>query len=102
FIGFQGTRQINGADRNRSSSNLVLPPIPEVRTKETLGPIFGGQAGRNGGVAIARDGSNINPVAIALLNARLPNGNYLIPSPQVSGLGVNYSVSIPAQYKEKQ
>ena len=35
-----------------------------------------------GGVAIDSDGSNINPVALALLNFKLPDGSFLIPTPQ--------------------
>lgn len=102
FFGFQGTRQINGAAASTSTASLVLPRIPAERTRSTLGAAFAGQAGRNGGVAVAADGSNINPVALALLNVKLPNGSYLIPSPQTSSSGVNYSVSIPARYEEEQ
>ena len=32
---------------------------------------------------MACDGSNINPVALAILNAKLPNGQFAVPSPQV-------------------
>jgi len=102
FLGYQGTRELNGAAAGDSQRSLVLPPIPDVRTPQTLGAIFGDQTGRNGGVAVARDGSNINPVALALLNYKLPNGNYLIPSPQRPGVGVNYSISVPARFKEEQ
>ena len=35
-----------------------------------------------GGVAFKSDGSNINPTALALLNLKLPNGSFLIPTPQ--------------------
>ncbi len=38
--------------------------------------------GALGGVAINSDGSNINPVALALLNFKLPDGSFLIPTPQ--------------------
>lgn len=102
FFGFQGTRQINGAASSTSTASLVLPRIPLERTRSALGAAFGGQPGRNGGVAVAPDGSNINPVALALLNIKLANGTYLIPSPQTSSAGVNYSASIPARYSEEQ
>src|SRR5262249_33673474 len=55
-----------------------------------------------GGLAVAADGSNINPVAFAMLNAKFPDGSYLIPSPQIPGSGVNYAKSIPATYSEDQ
>ena len=38
--------------------------------------------GALGGVAVSPDGSNINPVALALLNFKLPDGSFLIPTPQ--------------------
>ena len=44
--------------------------------------MFGGQAGALGGAAIKADGSNINPVALALLNFKLPDGTFLISTPQ--------------------
>src|SRR5262249_46368060 len=34
------------------------------------------------GPAIAADGSNINPVSLALLQLKLPNGQFVIPTPQ--------------------
>jgi hypothetical protein len=39
--------------------------------------------GALGGVAVDPHGSNINPVALALLNFKLPNGGFLIPTPQI-------------------
>jgi outer membrane receptor protein involved in Fe transport len=107
FFGYQGTRQINGASTSSSNASLVLPQIPQVRTRATLGAAFGGLAGAAGAGTnnqntVAPDGSNINPVAIALLNVKLANGNYMIPSPQTTGSGVNYTASIPARYTETQ
>ena len=37
------------------------------------------------GLQIACDGSNINPVAIALLQVKLPDGSYYIPGSGTSG-----------------
>src|SRR5262249_35948719 len=47
-----------------------------------LGRLFGGMKGSSGGVAVKADGSNINPVALTLLNFKLPDGSFLIPTPQ--------------------
>ena len=102
FLGYQGTRQTNGASASDSQRSLVLPQIPQTRTRQALGGLFGGLAGRNGGTQVAPDGSNINPVALALLNYKLPNGEYLVPGPQRAGSGVNYSISVPAKFKEEQ
>ena len=72
FVSYQATRDVNAASLASSVRSLSLPPIPAVRTPASLGAIFGGQTGLFGGVAIAPDGSNINPVALNLLNARNP------------------------------
>src|ERR1700735_4510697 len=102
FVSYQSTRDVNGASLSSSVSSLSLPPIPEVRTPASLGAVFGGQTGALGGVAGARDGSNISPVALNLLNAKNPDGTYVIPSPQTSGSGVNYTAVVPGHYNEDQ
>jgi hypothetical protein len=53
-------------------------------------------------VAVAPDGSNINPVTLNLLNAKNPDGTFVIPSPQTSGSGVNYTAVVPGSYNEDQ
>jgi hypothetical protein len=102
FVSYQATRDVNGASLATSVSSLSLPPIPLVRTPPTLGAVFGGQTGAFGGVAVAPDGSNINPVALKLLNAKNPDGTFVVPSPQTSGRGVNYTAVVPGHYNEDQ
>jgi hypothetical protein len=102
FVSYQATRDVNAASLSSSVSSLSLPPIPLVRTPASLGAVFGGQTGAFGGVAVAPDGSNINPVALKLLNAKNPDGTYVIPSPQTSGSGVNYTAVVPGHYNEDQ
>ena len=86
FTSYQGTRQVNGAAAGQAriacTSTLSEPPLTDDRSAATLGKQFGGMAGALGGVAIDSDGSNINPVAFALLNFKLPDGSFLIPTPQ--------------------
>ena len=98
FTSYQGTRQRNGIDAS-CASQINSPPITDNRSPEALGALFAGQrgtiqtiiggnlAGPNNppvpiGPAIAADGSNINPVALALLQMKLPSGEYVIPTPQ--------------------
>jgi hypothetical protein len=102
FVSYQATRDVNAASLSTSVSSLSLPPIPQVRTPASLGAVFGGQTGAFGGVAVASDGSNINPVALKLLNAKNPDGTFVIPSPQTSGSGVNYTAVVPGHYNEDQ
>src|SRR5712672_1302970 len=97
FVSYQATRDVNAASLSSSVSSLSLPPIPLVRTPASLGAVFGGQTGAFGGVAVARDGSNINPVALNVLNARNPDGSFAIPSPQIAGSGVNYTAVVPGR-----
>lgn len=88
FGSYQGTRQLNGISTNCSTS-FVEPPLTNNRSAAALGALFAGQRGLEqtalGGVgpAIASDGSNISPQALALFNYKLPGGAYAIPSPQV-------------------
>src|ERR1700756_1592831 len=67
FVSYQATRDINAASLDSSVRSSSLPPIPLVRTPASLGAIFGGQTGAFGGMAVASDGSNINPGALNLL-----------------------------------
>jgi hypothetical protein len=88
FGSYQETRQSNGLDAACTSS-VSLPPLTNDRSAAGIGAVFAGQQGyfqqAFGGVgpAIAADGSNINPVALAVLQLKNPDGTYLIPTPQV-------------------
>lgn len=86
FGSYQGTRQENalasGQARTGCTVSLSTPPITNDRSAAALGQLFAGMKGALGGVAILPDGSNINPVALELLNFKLPDGSYLIPTPQ--------------------
>jgi len=86
FASYQETRQVNGLAAGQSrvgcTSTLHSPPLTDDRSPAVLGQIFGGMNGALGGIAIKPDGSNINPVALTLLNFQLPDGSFLIPTPQ--------------------
>lgn len=103
FGSYQATIQRNG-EASGSLVTTFLPPLTNDRSRAALGTLFGGKSGALGGVAVAPDGSNINPVALALLQFKLANGNYAIPSPQTilpGGVGES-TFSSPAQYREDQ
>lgn len=103
FGSYQATLQKDG-DAAGSLVSTFLPVLTNDRSAAALGRAFGGQSGANGGVAVAADGSNINPVALALLNLKFPDGQFAIPNPQtILGGGVGESTfSIPANFREDQ
>jgi hypothetical protein len=78
FGSYQGTRQRNGIAPGLCASTVDSPPLTDDRTRGGLGALFSGPTGG----AIAADGSNINDQALALLNLKLANGEFAIPTPQ--------------------
>jgi hypothetical protein len=93
FGDYQGTTDVNGLG---GEQNPILPLLTSDRSSATLGAQFcpaghlnsmgqpaTGYLTQAGGTQVACDGSNINPVALAILNAKLPNGQFAVPSPQV-------------------
>jgi hypothetical protein len=117
FGSYQGTRQRNGISGGGSASP-ILPPIPAGDRstpgfRSALGAAMcpanhsGNPAYMTGfgiiGTAtqVACDGSNINPVALNILNVKLPNGSYYVPGSTNGGFQqANYS--IPSRYTGDQ
>ena len=112
FADYQETRQKNGIATGGSSS-VRLFPLPADRTAANLGAALcpanhPGNSAYNTflypiipSVQIACDGSNINPVSLGLLNAKLPNGQYYIPSNPTGAYGP-VQFTQPAYYTEHQ
>ena len=115
FAAYQGLRSVNGFG---AKATAVLPQLTSDRSAATLGaqfcPTSPGRVSAAyqtfaGGTQVACNGSNINPVALALLNFKLANGQFAIPSPQVNlptssgGFPIGESTyTIPATYQEDQ
>jgi hypothetical protein len=87
FISYQGTRESNGASRiNSLSSNvLVASGLTDDRSEQTLRRTF--------------NVPSIHPTALVLLNLKLPDGRFLIPTPQTNG---RYSGSAVSHFQEDQ
>src|SRR5882672_671594 len=86
FFSYQGTRERNGAsDNSLTSSVLIAQGLTDDRSAQTLRRTF--------------NVSSVNPTALALLNVKLPGGQFLIPTPQANG---RYSGSAPSSYREDQ
>jgi hypothetical protein len=118
FGSYQGTRQVNGI----STSKTVLSiPLTNDRSAQGIANVLYGPgsspADRRGtiqnamggvGPAIAADGSNINPIALQILNLKLPNGSYLVPTSQtVSSAGPlstrgSSTFNTPSRFDEDQ
>ncbi|MDZ7637815.1 MAG: carboxypeptidase regulatory-like domain-containing protein [Bryobacterales bacterium] len=120
FGSFQGTRQVNGLDPT-SVANLILPALGDDRSAATIAATFcpdshPGDVARYRSFAGGKqlDCANrstattapVNPVALRLLQAKGPDGSYLIPSPQTvissgnnAGLGFS-TYSLPSTYDE--
>src|SRR5256714_1907654 len=94
FVSYQATRERNGASRNSlTSSVLVAQGLTDDRSEQTLLSTFMPRF-PNGLPA-----TSIDSVALALLNARLPDSQFLIPTPQADG---RYSGSAISTYREDQ
>jgi hypothetical protein len=114
FASFQRTWQKNGiAPAGYSVPTLVGIPQGDRSTatfKAALGAAFcpGGSAtpgttGKTvqGGTQVACNGSNINQVALNILNLKNADGSYYIPGSS-TGVNQNVTFSIPAHYFENQ
>ena len=128
FGSYQGTRQVNGLDPT-SVATVILPPLTNDRSATTLAAQLcpgnhlltsGANAGQPdpryltfaGGKQLDCANRNtaatvpIHPVALRILQTRLPDGSYLIPAPQTilhagSNAGMGFSsFSLPSTYNE--
>ena len=94
FASYQGTRERNGASSNSLSSSIFIAPgLTDDRSQQTLLATFRPRL-PNGNLATA-----INPVTLALLNTKTPDGQFAIPTPQADG---RYSGSAISTYREDQ
>ena len=80
FLAYQGTRERNGASVNSvSPSVLIAQGLTDDRSAKTLRKTF--------------NVASIHPVAFALLNMKLPNAQFLIPTPQADGRYSGWALS---------
>lgn len=123
FGAYQGLTEVNGLG---DKTIAILPLLTDDRSAATLGAQFcpaghlnnmgqpaTGYLTQAGGTQVACDGSNINAVALSVLNSKLPNGQFAVPNPQVAipNSGDDPSdqfpqgestYAIPAHYREDQ
>jgi Carboxypeptidase regulatory-like domain/TonB dependent receptor len=78
FLAYQGVRIADG----QTSTTGATVPITLTNDRSMQGIINTVQA--DYGTALTTN--QINPVALAILQAKLPNGNYLIPTPTITNI----------------
>ncbi len=95
FGSYQGVRERNGASalNSLSSDIFVAPGLTNDRSQQRLLTTF------NPVLPSGQPALAINPSALALLNVRLANGQFLIPTPGPNG---RYSGSAISRYREDQ
>ena len=101
FTSYQGTRSKNGFSGSCLTTINGIGGLTDTdRTAAGLGAAFVGQTGAFGGEAILANGSNISQQAIHLLNIKLANGQFLIPSPPAGQSSL--VVTNPCPFNEDQ
>ncbi|PWU05740.1 MAG: hypothetical protein C5B51_13870 [Terriglobia bacterium] len=122
FASYQRTWQKNGAAPQGFSPGITLPPIPQGDRnssgfRNALGGAFcpdnkpadqrsryltnPGNFGAGIGIQVACDGSNINPVAMKVLQARNADGTYYLPG-AANGAFQLTAITLPAYDRENQ
>lgn len=105
FISYQGTRERDGLDQDAGclTSGLIPPQFtndPASRTADALAANFNGEPGLLGGQI--NSASDISPTALAVLNAQLPGGSFVVPGPQNNSSQTNIVLSSPCKYRDDQ
>jgi hypothetical protein len=95
FGSYQGTRERNGASLINSLMSPTLP-VFLTDTNRTAAGIAAAFNAYNATLPLAQQqpvlaAAQVNPIAIALLNARLPNGQFAIPSASTASGSVTIS-----------
>jgi hypothetical protein len=92
FLSYQGTRERNGASQNSLTTLNIPQGLTNDRSTATLESTFGVNP--------------IDPSALGLLQAQLPNGQFAIPSEAPNGIVSNGTVLTPisttSQFSEDQ
>src|SRR5437773_5430402 len=87
FFSYQGTRESNGAtDQSLYKNVLIAPGLTDDRSAATLIKVF--------------QVPSIDPISLKLLNFKLANGQFLIPTPQTAS-GRATGTALSTYYEEQ-
>jgi hypothetical protein len=103
FGSYQGSRQKNGLS-SQGLGSFNLPPIPggDRSAPGFAAALAAANCSSNTyGPKLACDGSNINPVALKILQIKLADGNYYVPGSGTTGYK-QFAFSDPARYSGDQ
>ncbi len=103
FTSYQGTREKDGLDNTggclTTGSLPLLSDSAGGRTSAALAQQFAGQSGVLGGTITSP--ADISPTALAVLNAQLSGGAFVVPAPQNAATGQS-TFSSPCAYNDDQ
>ncbi len=98
FLSYQGTREANGATDQSLYKSVLIAPVPlgspGLTDDRSEAAIL-----QNFQKILPSGTTSIDPTALALLNFKLPDGQFLIPTPQVDGRVTGTALST---YREEQ
>src|SRR5581483_10827085 len=105
FASYQGVRV---SDALQGLSQFSVPSaLTDDRSAATLAAEFTKGAPLSNNTTTVITANQIDPVALAILNAKLPNGQFLIPTPQIADANVgtlrfNTQLQAPASFTMDQ
>ncbi len=94
FVAFQGVRI---ADAGSSTVGATVPiTLTSDRSAAGIAAAIAADPTAGGSAAASITAAQVNPISLALLQAKLPNGQYLIPTPNITSLATGKLLSYDA------
>ena len=93
LFGFFSYEHIHNSDQELGSSRVAVPPgLTNDRSPAALAALANGgfAAATPTNAVIGTASGDISPLAYAIMNYKLPNGQFLIPSAQNNDVSINY------------
>jgi hypothetical protein len=93
LFGFFSYEHIHNSDQELGSSRMAVPPgLTSDRSPAALAALAnaGFAAATPTNAVIGTAAGDINPLAYALMNYKLPNGQFMVPSAQNNDVSINY------------
>jgi hypothetical protein len=98
LFGYASFQHTHGSDQEIGSSRVAVPPgLTSDRSAATLAALVNGNfpAATTTNATVGTAPGDINPIAYGLLNYKLPNGQFLIPSASPGSLTKPIGINFP-------